>query len=71
MTTRPFRAEGVNIIDPLGESWSIEKATQRMHVIADLLTSDDDVGFNIGQRRLIGIAGAIRQAKINQKAVAS
>jgi hypothetical protein len=58
-----FMAVDGQIVDRLGNLWTVDEATQRLHLIADLLTEESELNAEIGAGRIVSLAAAIRQAK--------
>jgi len=59
----PFTAVDGQVLDRLGNLWTVEEAKQRLHLIADLLTEESELNAEIGAGRIVSLAAAIRQAK--------
>lgn len=60
---QPFMAVDAQIVDRLGNVWTVNEAKQRLHLIADLLTEESELVAEVGAARIVSLASAIRQAK--------
>jgi hypothetical protein len=69
MTAAAFTAINGLVRDRLGNDWTIRQATDRLHLIADLLADprEDGIGVEIGLDRIESLSRAIRVAKTQER----